>query len=235
MTEEQIKAKFAPDLEKIQEYKKRSSGQEFEYETPEGIATAKSSVSELKKIKSSSEAIRKELKQPYLDTGKAIDKVGKEVKVILEAMINVHKVPLDAITNKAKDRKRHIENRVAWFEETIRCIPEAGEDSYGPKSKTLKELLAEVRKIEIVEELYGDMQLAAYNGKEALIAALEEEIPKAKKAERKAASVRKALDASIHREIVSALVKSKDVDLAAAEAVYHMIESGEVPNVHIEY
>ena len=137
----------------------------FDYEDPKGAKLAKSHVHSIRAIKGLIERKRKELKADYLEAGRRVDSVAKELTAQVVAMIDVHEAPLKAIEQRETDRVNAI--LVA-----IQSIEEAGV----PADNTAENLQAAIGRVEAIEidkDVYQERMYEATEKKDELLAGLK--------------------------------------------------------------
>ena len=84
----------------------------FDYESPDGNKAARSHVYKLRQSKSAVEKARKEAKAEALEYGRKVDAEAKSLTAMIEEMMKVHTVPLEAIAQREKDRVEAIHVKI---------------------------------------------------------------------------------------------------------------------------
>ena len=93
-------APYEPIRAQIEELKIANATTVFKYEDAKGNKLARSHVANLRTVKGDIERKRKELKADALEYGKKVDAAAKELTGEIEAMIDVHWKPLEAIERR---------------------------------------------------------------------------------------------------------------------------------------
>lgn len=101
-----------PFYAQLAELEKDNSALAFNYESKQGNKEARSHVNKLRLTSGALERTRVAEKAESLRIGRAIDSEAKEIKVRIEAMIDVHQVKLDEIEQREKDRIAAIRERL---------------------------------------------------------------------------------------------------------------------------
>jgi hypothetical protein len=105
-------AKYDDFRSQLTELKSQNEKTVFEYETPTGYKAARSYIATLRTTKSAIEKRRKELKDESLQTGRQIDAIAKDLTSEVEAMINVHMLPIQQIDDRETARVAAIKARL---------------------------------------------------------------------------------------------------------------------------
>lgn len=124
-------------------------------ESPENYEVVKAGVKELTSLRTSLEAKRKEIKQPYLDAGKIIDSKAKQITAELVKL----EEPMKAAKKKVDDKeKREKEERIARLNKRIDEIRQHQAMARGQDSESIAQLIETVEAIECEDfyELRGE-------------------------------------------------------------------------------
>ncbi|TDF41940.1 hypothetical protein EYS14_03590 [Alteromonadaceae bacterium M269] len=144
--------------------------------TKEGYKVAKAAVSELTKLRTGLEKKRKELKQPYLDQGKAIDDEAKRIKAALEKIETpireAKKVEDDRLKKLEEERIANIESKMSIFDETLRRA-----NSFDATSESISVAIDYIDKLEVTKDVYQEYYLEALKSKDKALNQLSDILP----------------------------------------------------------
>lgn len=106
-------AVYNPFRAQLTELRKTNDSMVFDYESKQGQKDAKSYIYKIRQTKTAVESTRKQAKQESLEYGRKVDAEAREITEELDAMIEVHKKPLDEIQQREEARIEEIKGRIA--------------------------------------------------------------------------------------------------------------------------
>jgi len=182
----------------------------FDYESPDGNKAARSHVYKLRRSKSAVEKARKEAKAEALEYGRKVDTEAKSIMAMIEEMMKVHTVPLEAVAQKEKDRVEAIHVKIR--EMSVLAI-----------ENTLPKMIDNLAILEAIEidDSFAEFVVNAAKEKDSCVSKLKTLIMQAKEV--------KALEEKKEAERFEAerLAKKKREDMIKREAAQKAKEAAE--------
>lgn len=122
-----------------------------EINTEEDYEFVKNACKELTGTRTAIEAKRKEIKEPYLEAGRRIDAVAKEITESITKL----EAPMKAAKKEHDDReKRQKEERLARIRQKIDAIAANAQKARGKSAAEIEEIIEEVHNIDAFEDFY---------------------------------------------------------------------------------
>lgn len=122
-----------------------------EINTEEDYEFVKNACKELTGTRTAIEAKRKEIKEPYLEAGRRIDAVAKEITESITKL----EAPMKAAKKEHDDReKRQKEERLARIRQKIDAIAANVQKARGKSAAEIEDIIEEVHSIDAFEDFY---------------------------------------------------------------------------------
>ncbi len=157
----------------------------FDYEDPKGNKEARSHVYKLRQTKAAVDKARQKEKAASLEYGRRVDSEAKEIAAEIDAMIEVHAKPLEAIEERERQRVQAIRDRI----EEMRSSTVTENPPGSPLSaEAMRDRLAEIKAVAI-DETFAEFIAEAAQVKDATVSAMEANIAATEKREAEAAEL----------------------------------------------
>ena len=157
-------AAYDPFRAQLADAEKQNAALHFDYEDKAGNKAARSHIAQLRGVKGDLDRARKAEKDESLQRGRKIDAEANDIKARLEAMIQVHQAPIDAIEQRETDRLAAIQTRI----DAIRVMPV---EVYQPSAAIIQQRIDEVTAVKLdasFQELLAQAAIARDETLEAL-------------------------------------------------------------------
>lgn len=136
----------------------------FDYEDPKGNKDARSHIYKLRQTKAAIDKVRKEEKAVSLEYGRKVDAQAKEITVEVDAMIDIHAKPIEAIEKREQDRRdRHKEN----LEEIVLAGQWSSNNWMSLPVEAMKDRLSEIERQSMTKEFWDEFLVDAAEAKDA--------------------------------------------------------------------
>ncbi len=196
-------AEYQPFYAQLAQLEKDNTALAFDYESKKGNKEARSHVNTLRLTKGALERTRKAAKEESLRIGRAIDAEAKEIDARIDAMIAVHKVKLDEIEQREKDR-------LATLRARLSAVANHGAES--SKSQDFKDAISALEQVAI-DDTWQELTADAAKAKDARLAELRTMLAEAEKYEAEQAEL-----ARLRAEAAARAQQEREEAIAKASA-----------------